>query len=245
MGSSAEGDKLIINHIINLMGGTHSPAEGARRRGPGRPAGGQPGESQRALLEAARELMAEKGLPRVTVREVAERAGLQPSLVSYYFGGKQGLVRAVVADVASRTLARAAAGLAAEGNAEDRLRAMLRAVIGGMAEDAYGPRLAVEQVLFGDAAVIDEFAERFAIPQLALFRELLERGREEGSFREVELMFLLPQIVGGSLFFFIAEPMLRRLFGLERITPEIAERFAEHAASVVLRGIRALPEEKS
>jgi AcrR family transcriptional regulator len=74
------------------------------RRRPGRPVGIPPGESQHALLRAARDLMAEKGLPRITLREVAERAGVQPALVSYYFGGKSFLLRAVVADVAERAI---------------------------------------------------------------------------------------------------------------------------------------------
>ena len=50
--------------------------------------------------------MTEKGFPRVTLREVAERAGVKPALVHYYFEGKRGLVEAVIGEVAGRGLAR-------------------------------------------------------------------------------------------------------------------------------------------
>ena len=80
------------------------PSRSHRR--PGRPVGSQTGEGREALLQAARELLAERGMPRVTLREVAERAGVQPALVNYYFGGKAGLLRAVVDEVASGVRAR-------------------------------------------------------------------------------------------------------------------------------------------
>ena len=131
----------------------------SRRRGPGRPAGGQGGEGQQALLLAARELMAEKGSPRVTVREVAERAGVQPALVNYYFGGKQGLLQAVASLVAGRLLERVQEGVAQEGSVEERLRSIMQAAVGILADDPYAPRLIAEQVLFGADQVIDDFVE--------------------------------------------------------------------------------------
>jgi len=209
----------------------------SRRRGPGRPSGERAGQGRAALLAAARELMAEKGLPGVTLREVAQRAGVQPALVSYYFGGKQGLLRAVVEHVSSRTLERIAAALAREGDAQERLRGLLRSLLVGLTEDPYGPRLIMEQVLFGDEQVLDEFVASFARPNLELLRGLLESGEKEGTLREVDPMFLIPQALGGCIFFFLAEPVLRRLFGIVKITPELAERFADHAVEVLLRGI--------
>jgi AcrR family transcriptional regulator len=223
-----------------------SPAERRRpRRGPGRPAGAQGGEGQKALLRAARELMAEKGSPRVTVREVAERAGVQPALVNYYFGSKQGLLRAVVALVAGNALERIREGVAQEGSVEERLRAMVRAAVGSLAEDPFAPRLIAEQVLFAEGEVVDEFVERFARHNLELIRSILEAGREAGSLRAVEPLFLVPALMGSGLFFFLAAPITRRLFGLEEITPELAGRFAEELAEVFLHGLAVRPEAAS
>ena len=73
--------------------------ENSSSRGPGRPDAARAGEARQALLLAARELMTEKGLPAVTVREIAERAGVQAALVNYHFGGKEGLLRSVVDSV--------------------------------------------------------------------------------------------------------------------------------------------------
>lgn len=48
------------------------------------------------LLEAAIPLFAQKGLEGTTTRDIASAAGLNVSLISYYFGGKEGLYRGVL-----------------------------------------------------------------------------------------------------------------------------------------------------
>ncbi len=59
-----------------------------RRRGTGR--------SQDLLLAAAAELFAERGYERTTVRELGERAGVDPALIARHFGGKAGLYLAAL-----------------------------------------------------------------------------------------------------------------------------------------------------
>ncbi|MGB8652001.1 MAG: TetR family transcriptional regulator [Mycobacteriales bacterium] len=60
----------------------HLPREERRRR------------TEAAILEAARELFAELGFERTTIRAVAGRAGVDPALVMQYYGNKEGLFAA-------------------------------------------------------------------------------------------------------------------------------------------------------
>lgn len=50
--------------------------------------------TEAAILEAARELFAESGFERTTIRAVAARAGIDPALVMHYYGNKEGLFAA-------------------------------------------------------------------------------------------------------------------------------------------------------
>jgi AcrR family transcriptional regulator len=50
--------------------------------------------SKELLLKAAGEVFAERGYEGATVKHLADAAGVNVSLVSYYFGGKEGLYRA-------------------------------------------------------------------------------------------------------------------------------------------------------
>ncbi|HTN25720.1 MAG TPA: TetR family transcriptional regulator [Solirubrobacteraceae bacterium] len=52
--------------------------------------------SREALLEAAGALFDERGYDAATVREIGERAGVDPALIARYFGGKEGLYLATL-----------------------------------------------------------------------------------------------------------------------------------------------------
>jgi AcrR family transcriptional regulator len=68
-----------------------SARDTTRRRGP-RP-GGE--DTREALVVAAREEFAEKGFAAATVRSIGARAGVDPAMISHYFGGKAGLFREI------------------------------------------------------------------------------------------------------------------------------------------------------
>jgi AcrR family transcriptional regulator len=48
------------------------------------------------MLQAATELVAERGWDRVTTRQIAERAGVNQALIHYHFGSKERLLTAAV-----------------------------------------------------------------------------------------------------------------------------------------------------
>lgn len=65
-----------------------SPAPDERQRDADR--------TRRALLDAARVEFAAKGLAGARVSGIAERAGVNKQMISYYFGGKEGLYQAIL-----------------------------------------------------------------------------------------------------------------------------------------------------
>lgn len=53
-------------------------------------------DARQAVLNAARELFAERGFERTTMRAVGTRADVNPALIYHYFGDKDGLLAAVI-----------------------------------------------------------------------------------------------------------------------------------------------------
>ena len=53
-------------------------------------------DSRQALLAAAQELFAERGFERSTIRDIGDRAGLDPTLIARYFGNKAALYLAAL-----------------------------------------------------------------------------------------------------------------------------------------------------
>lgn len=72
---------------------------------------GSTGRSREAteamLLDATATLLAERGPGSVSVRDIAEQAGVNKGLVHHYFGGKRGLIEAAVRALAQEHFANA------------------------------------------------------------------------------------------------------------------------------------------
>ena len=62
-------------------------------------------QAAQALLHAGKELFAARGFDGATVKDIADRASVNVSLVSYYFGGKEGLYREVLESFGRKRLA--------------------------------------------------------------------------------------------------------------------------------------------
>jgi AcrR family transcriptional regulator len=59
------------------------------------------GSARARLIDAATRLFAEHGLDGTSTRDIAKAADLNISLISYYFGGKEGLYKAIILEFAS------------------------------------------------------------------------------------------------------------------------------------------------
>jgi AcrR family transcriptional regulator len=84
---------------------------------------GDEGGARQQLLLAAKRLFARKGLSATTIRDISNEAGLNSSLISYYFDGKDGLYQECIKEIGTQRLSVAREILSeAESPAEFRLR---------------------------------------------------------------------------------------------------------------------------
>lgn len=83
------------------------------------------------ILDAAEKLFAERGFHGVSVRDITGAAGVDVALASYHFGGKQGVLEAVIerraADLNDERLARLDAVLASASRRPPRIEAIIDA----------------------------------------------------------------------------------------------------------------------
>ena len=83
-------------------------------------------DARQAVLDAARELFAEVGFERTTMRAVAARAGVDPALIYHYFGDKDGLLFAALQPPADAATVFAGLADAADRAGEELVRRLVR-----------------------------------------------------------------------------------------------------------------------
>jgi AcrR family transcriptional regulator len=89
------------------------------------------GATRARLLDAAKQLFAERGFEDVTVRDICRAADVNLALVNYHFGDKLGLYFEIVAEAIRmlRALNEEATNAPEGANAEERLRHFIRALV--------------------------------------------------------------------------------------------------------------------
>ena len=82
---------------------SEDPPAGTSARGPAHPSG--PEEVRRAVLDAAAALFVERGVDRVSLRDIAAAANVHPALIGRYIGHRDDLVLAVFDDLSTQLAA--------------------------------------------------------------------------------------------------------------------------------------------
>jgi len=98
-------------------------------------------QTRERILDAAEELFADKGLHGVSTREITRQAGANLSSINYYFGGKQGLILAVLtrrlAPLGQKRLTALSQVEASAAKGCPKLEDILEALVRPMVEDAF------------------------------------------------------------------------------------------------------------
>lgn len=128
------------------------------------------GDSEERLIQAAAAMLGEVGPRAMSVRAVAERAGVNHGLVHHYFGGKDGLLRA-----AMTRLVEEHASFAKEQSGGRPMPAPL-----ALSQDQRYLRAVVRAVLDGEMELAEtELELGVSVPRNALEHVARQRGADE------------------------------------------------------------------
>jgi AcrR family transcriptional regulator len=202
----------------------------------GRPREDHRREVRARLSAAARELFARHGFDAVSLRQVADRSGVTPAMVHYYFGDKRGLWLAVLEDYLEEALGRM---LAARGEIEgpDGLETYLAQHARLLGDQPWVAPLLFREVILGGGPSVD-FVERFPARLRDLLRGAVARAKERGEIDpSLDTDMLVLSLLAGAIFPFLVRPMVERLFDLP-VDADFTARWADHTASLFRRGAR-------
>lgn len=192
------------------------------------------------ILRAAEEVIAELGYAATSLRKIAERAEVPVALISYHFGSKPDLYRAIFllrvpAIVGQLKTALDIARM--ESDLDRRLELVVRALIVPMLglrnSGRFGGILAREVV---DPANVERgiLAEMFD-PVAAMLLAELEECLPDWS--RAEIHYAYNAMLGGMMFFLADTGCIRRLSG-GAADPDRTEEAAQHLADLLVAGLR-------
>lgn len=197
----------------------------AEPRRPGRPRADEANQRER-LLDAAVVCFAGDGIAATSLRTIALKAGVTPALVHYYFGSKEQLVEAFIAERMTPVAAALRESLLAAGPDP---RALMAAFVRGMhdlvARFPWWPALWVREVLNEKGALRDVLLKQIA-PQVAqLVAGALADAQKRGELApDLDPRLTMVSLMGLTMMPLAAEHIWRRVFAADDIDRDVLLR---------------------
>jgi TetR/AcrR family transcriptional regulator len=214
-----------------------SHAQGGSRRDRRRDAAA----TREALLAAGALLFAERGYDGAPVSTIAAKAGVNKAMISYHFGGKRKLYRAIVDVTFSEVVSRVESLADSPEPAPDLLRELV-ATVADLATRRYPHfcTMMLREVLAGGRHLPPA-----AVAQpgriLAAVERIVERGVREGTLRRVDPLLTHLSLVGSLVFFFATARFRERVLaaGHLGVKPPDAAAYMRHIQDLITHGLMA------
>jgi AcrR family transcriptional regulator len=214
---------------------------GETSRGKGRPSRDHAGVGRDALIEATRSLLRERPAAKVTRVDIARFAGVDPGLIRYYFGNKDGLLAAAALAVSRDVeMGGETASDAAEASAasfQDRIRERIRRQVGILAENPQYHQLIAELAANTHDSRVQEAHHAVLTQACQEWDDLLREGERLGVLRWVDPRLLHVAISGMTDFFVNNRTALAGMLDATGATASFTENYTDFIADLVMRGI--------
>jgi AcrR family transcriptional regulator len=189
-------------------------------------------------LAAATSLFVERGFDGTTVDAIAASARVNKAMINYHFSGKRGLYTAILERDFGWALARLSE-LSGEAVRADAKLARFVAIFGELHQRRPGlSAMMLREAMSGgrglDPSLLQDIRRIFESVQ-----SIVAQGVSEGTFREVDPLFMHHTVVGSLAFFFAARPLRDRMIasGIVPIAPPDPQKFVTHVQELLSRGL--------
>lgn len=193
-------------------------------------------EVRQKILVAAEQLFASNGYSGTTIREIADKAGVNSAMIYYYFENKLGLYESIV-DISSgetyRMLLKAFKG---GGDPAQQLRNFCVEYSRAHYHNRDIVKI-IHRELLTDGNDSSGFANRYFRKSLEAVKDILRAGVDAGRFKEVDLDLAGTTIFGLILLIFMSEPLFLNLRGIEGLDEAVVIKITEEMMEILFAGI--------
>ncbi len=196
-------------------------------------------EREELILQAAEEVLAEKGYYDTSVDEIAARVGIAKGTVYLHFPGKEDIMIAILERNAQAMVELVEATVATASSSREKLEAILQVVYGGFFDPGKRHLMQLPYLVMNSAELRRVFVEKKGCMRgkwdrlEALIASILEDGKAAGEFDKT-----MPTPVMISAFFSLLSP---RSFGRLNADNQMpVSEFVKHLGRFYFKGIAAI-----
>lgn len=207
----------------------------AQVRRPGRPSSADASDVRSALLTAARETIVDLGYDAASTKQIADRAGVNPAMISYYFGSKAALGEAAFRETIGPLVERLDS--LADRNGDDAFD-FLRAYMTTLAAHPWIPQIIVREVLPERGRFRDVFISEVAARGASLLPQKLIQAQQDGTISaDFDPRLAAISLASLAVFPFLLAETLRSSLGVDLTDSSTIENFTRHTEALLRVGL--------
>lgn len=155
-------------------------------------------EKQLQIIETSERLFAQKGFDATSVRDIAEEAGINVAMISYYFGSKEKLMEAIFEAKIGKVQMRVEALLKDESLLPfEKIYTLIDEHIERVMHSQYFYRIMISEQLTNINPAILQKVKQLKVRNAELISELIREGQQKGYFKKkVDVVLMLNTMLG-------------------------------------------------
>ncbi len=169
-------------------------------------------DTERKILEAARKVFISKGMHGARMQEIADEAGINKTLLHYYFRSKDKLFQAIFRETFQELMPKAMGIFQEEGTFEDKLRLFVSNYIDTISKNHFLPVFVFNEIN-QNPEMLTEFVDALKPLQQVVAAEL-QKMVTSGEYRPINPIQFISSVMAMTLFPFLVKPLLANAFAM-------------------------------
>jgi len=176
------------------------------------------------ILEAAEKVFLTKGMDGARMQEIADEAGINKSLLHYYFKDKETLFAAIFREAVKRIVPSMASVMGSDRPLMEKIPDFFRIHTGFLQQNPMIPQFIMIEAKRNPQLIINGFSRLKEVGVFQKFEQMVNDSIAKGEISPIEPIDLLINMISLSIFPFIARPIL---MGFLNMTDEQYDQMLE------------------
>lgn len=194
-------------------------------------------EKQIQIMEAAERLFADHGFAGTSVRDIAEAAGVNLAMISYYFGSKEKLMEAMFQH-RGQHLKMQLQNILLNNNMTSfqKVEKLIEEYVERIFQKQCFHKVMIREQMMNNTGPIAEQIAQLKQNNQALFMQIIQEGQKKGDFkRGIDITFLMLTLVGTASQLLSTQHYYREANQLQNLSGEEFEKHLKKKLTAYLK----------
>jgi AcrR family transcriptional regulator len=170
--------------------------------------------TEEKIFDAAQKVFVEKGFNGARMEEIAKEAGINKSLLHYYYRTKEKLFGAIFGKVANLFIPRVVTFIESDAPLFEKIEYFIEVYIDMILKNPYIPNFIISEINRNPEHVGNMLAEATGVLKhnaFDKFAQLIEKEVANGTIKPIKAEQLIVNIIGLCIFPFVARPIIQTI----------------------------------